>query len=90
MKLEYNSGMLNRLDRLTSANYGMSINTNLCKNKFVKHKDKTIMLQATSIYTQGNGEKWDRKDMFKIMVEIAKTSLQILGSDIFNQITKSE
>ncbi len=90
VKLEYNSGMLNRLDRLTSANYGMPINTNLCKNKFVKHKDKTIMLQATSIYTQGNGEKWDRKDMFKIMVEIAKTSLQILGSDIFNQITKSE
>ena len=58
---EYNSGMLNRLDRLTSANYGMPINTNLCENKFVKHKDKTIMLQATSIYTQGNGAKWDAK-----------------------------
>jgi len=41
--LEYNSGMLNRLDRLTSANYGMPINTNLCKNKFVKHKDKTVV-----------------------------------------------
>jgi len=86
--LEYNSGMLNRLDRLTSANYGMPINTNLCKNKFVKHKDKTIMLQATSIYTQGNGGKWDAKKMFDIMVEISKTSLQILGSEIFNQITK--
>ena len=54
--LEYNSGMLNRLDRLTAANYGMLINTNLCENKFVAHKDKTIMLQATSIYTQGKGE----------------------------------
>lgn len=86
--LEYNSGMLNRLDRLTSANYGMPINSNLCKNKFVKHKDKTIMLQATSIYTQGNGEKWDKKKMFDIMLEISKTSLQILGSEIFNQITK--
>lgn len=86
--LEYNSGMLNRLDRLTSANYGMPINSNLCKNKFVKHKDKTIMLQATSIYTQGNGEKWDKKKMFEIMLEISKTSLQILGSEIFNQITK--
>lgn len=51
--LEYNSGMLNRLDRLTAANYGMPINTNLCKNKFITHKDKTIMLQAASIYTQG-------------------------------------
>jgi len=86
--LEYNSGMLNRLDRLTSANYGMPINTNLCKNKFVKHKDKTIMLQAASIYTQGNGGKWDAKKMLDIMIEISKTSLQILGSEIFKQITQ--
>lgn len=90
VKLEYNSGMLNRLDRLTSANYGMPINTNLCENKFVKHRDKTIMLQATSIYTQGNGEKWDAKNMFDIMIEISKTSLKVLGRDLFNQITKSK
>ena len=86
--LEYNSGMLNRLDRLTSANYGMPINTNLCKNKFVAHNDKSIMLQATSIYTQGNGERWNAKDIFDIMLEISKTSLQILGSDLFKQLTK--
>jgi type II restriction enzyme len=85
--LEYNSGMLNRLDRLTSANYGMPINTNLCKNKFIKHKDKTIMLQATSIYTQGDGTKWNKDKMFQIMVEVSQTSLQILGSDLFNQLT---
>lgn len=48
------------------------------------------MLQATSIYTQGKGEKWDTKEMFDIMVEISKTSLRILGSDLFNQITKSK
>jgi len=86
--LEYNSGMLNRLDRLTSANYGMPINTNLCKNKFVKHNDKTIMLQATSIYTQGNGEKLKAQKMFDIMLEVSKASLKVLGSEIFNQITK--
>ncbi|GCL45755.1 EcoRI family type II restriction endonuclease [Microcystis aeruginosa] len=68
----------------------MLINTNLCKNKFVKHKDKTIMLQATSIYTQENGEKWDLKKMFDIMLEISKTSLKVLGSEIFNQINKSK
>lgn len=88
--LEYNSGMLNRLDRLTAANYGMPINTNLCKNKFVKHGDKMIMLQATSIYTQGKGEKWNAQDMFDIMLEISKTSLQILGSELFNQLTKTD
>ena len=81
--------MLNRLDRLTSANYGMPINSNLCKNKFVKHKDKTIMLQATSIYTQGSGERWNVKEIFDIMLEISKTSLQVLGSDIFNQLTQN-
>ncbi len=85
--LEYNSGMLNRLDRLTSANYGMPINKNLCVNKFVKHKDKAIMLQAASIFTQGTGEEWDKKDMLKIMLEVSKTSLKVLGSDLFNQIT---
>ena len=90
VRLEYNSGMLNRLDRLTAANYGLPINTNLCENKFVKHKDKTIMLQATSIYTQGDGGKWNAQKMFDIMIEISKTSLKVLGSDIFNQITKSK
>lgn len=88
--LEYDSGMLNRLDRLTSANYGMPINSNLCKNKFVRHQDKMIMLQAASIYTQGNGERWDARKMFDIMLEIAKTSLQVLGGEIFNQITQNK
>lgn len=86
--LEYNSGMLNRLDRLTAANYGMPINTNLCKNKFVKNNDKTIMLQAASIYTQGNGERWNKARMFDIMLEISNTSLQSLGSDLFKQLTQ--
>ncbi len=86
--LEYSSGRLNRLDRLTSANFGMPINSNLCKNKFVKHRDKTLMLQATSIYTQGDGEVWNSEDVFDIMLEISKTSLQVLGSDLFVQITE--
>lgn len=86
--LEYNSGMLNRLDRLTAANYGMPINKNLCENKFVKHNEKTIMLQATSIYTQGNGERWKVDKMLKIMLDISKTSLQMLGRDLFSQLTK--
>ena len=83
--LEYNSGMLNRIDRLTAANYGMPINTNLCKNKFVSHADKTIMLQAASIYTEGKGGSWNVEDMFSVMLEIANTSLQVLWSDLFNQ-----
>ena len=80
--------MLNRLDRLTAANYGMPINTNLCKNRFVKHEDKTIMLQAASIYTQGNGRGWESQKMFNIMFEVAETSLQMLGRDLWNQINR--
>lgn len=85
--LEYNSGSLNRLDRLTAANYGLPINTNLCKNKFVQHKNKTIMLQAASIYTQGKGERWEACRMFEVMMEIARTSLQVIYSDLFHQIS---
>lgn len=88
--INYNTGSLNRLDRLTSANYGMPINTNLCKNKFVKSNNKMIMLQAVSIYTQGNGEPWDNDDMLKIMLDIAKTSIQVLASELFNQLTKTK
>ena len=90
VKLEYNSGRLNRLDRLTAANYGMPINTNLCKNKFIKHKDKTIMLQATSIYTQGNGERWDDEKMLEIMLDISRTSLKMLGSDLSKQLAQKK
>lgn len=90
VKLEYNSGMLNRLDRLTAANYGMPINTNLCKNKFIKHNDKTIMLQATSIYTQGSGEGWNAEKMLEIMLGISRTSLKMLGSDLFKQLTQKK
>lgn len=86
--IHYNTGSLNRLDRLTAANYGMPINTNLCKNKFVKSNNRMIMLQATSIYTQGDGGYWDEENMLSIMLEIAKTSIQMLATDLFEQITK--
>lgn len=90
VRLEYNSGMLNRLDRLTAANYGLPIDTNLCINKFVKHKNRTIMLQAASIYSQGSGERWEANRMYEIMLEISKTSLKALGSDLFAQLTSSK
>jgi len=87
--LSYNLGSLNRIDRLTAANYGMPVNTNLCENKFVTNKNGAIhCLQSASIYTKGDGKKWDSKEMFNIMKEISKTSLKLLGSDLTNQITK--
>lgn len=86
--LMYNDGTLNRLDRLTAANYGMPINTNLCKNRFVKCNGSTIMLQAASIYTKGEGGHWNDEDMIMVMLEVARTSLKMLGSDLFSQLSK--
>ena len=88
--IHYNSGSLNRLDRLTSANYGMPINTNLCKNKLIKTNNGIIMLQAASIFTQGKGGRWNEEEMFSIMLCIAKTSIQALASDLFDQLTKNK
>ena len=86
--LVYNDGTLNRIDRLTAANYGMPINTNLCENRFVKSNGANIMLQAASIYTKGDGEHWAENDMVEVMLDVARTSLKMLGKDLFNQLTK--
>lgn len=78
------------LHSICPANYGMPINTNLCINKFIKHKSKTVMLQAASIYSQGRGERWDTKKMYEIMLEISRASLKAMGSDLFTQITSNK
>ena len=87
VNLQYNSGALNRLDRLTAANFGLPINTNLCKNKFVLHEDVAIMLQAASIYTQSGGGRWRENEMEEVMLEVVRTSLQMLGRDLFRQLS---
>lgn len=86
--ITYDDGTLNRLDRLTAANYGMPINKNLCENKFVSGNGLSIMLQAASIYTQGDGGHWKDEDMIEIMLDIARTSLRMIGKDLFDQLTK--
>lgn len=85
--LKYDSGTINRLDRLTAANHGLPLNTNLCENKFVAYEDRNIMLQSASIYTQGEGERWDDEEMVRIMFDVASTSLRMLGRDLFIQLT---
>lgn len=83
------SGKINRIDRLTAANYGLPFNQNLCRNKIVKVGKNSIMLQAPSLFTQENGERWNRISMLKKMLDVAETSLKMLGRDLFNQLTKS-
>lgn len=88
--IQYDSGILNRLDRLTAANYGMPLNTNLCENRFIKTAAGTIMLQAASIYTQGDGAHWNPHDMLDVMHSIARTSLRMLSPALFDQLNPEQ
>nr|WP_227985730.1 EcoRI family type II restriction endonuclease [Streptococcus dysgalactiae]GET69425.1 hypothetical protein KNZ01_19590 [Streptococcus dysgalactiae subsp. equisimilis] len=47
------------------------------------------MLQAASMYTKGDGSRWTNEEMFIILMDIADTSLKMLGRDIFDQITNN-
>lgn len=74
--LKHDVGSLNRIDRLTAANYSLPINENCCENIFVNIDGQTIMLQAVSIYTKPT--EWTIEEMIPIMMEVAKTSLQVM------------
>lgn len=75
--LKHDVGSLNRIDRLTSANYSLPINQNSCENIFITIDGKSVMLQAVSIYTKPT--EWTIEEMLPIMMEVSKTSLKIIG-----------
>ena len=75
--LQHDAGALNRIDRLTSANYSLPINQNSCENIFITIDGKSVMLQAVSIYTKSR--EWTVEEMLPIMMDVSKTSLKILG-----------
>ncbi|QJB25113.1 EcoRI family type II restriction endonuclease [Limnospira fusiformis] len=77
VEIRHNSGTMNRIDRVTAANYCMKINNNYCKNIFIGHNNSSIMLQAASIYARC--EPWKEDEMQQIMMDIAKTSIGILN-----------
>ncbi|HFQ92794.1 MAG TPA: restriction endonuclease [Anaerolineae bacterium] len=79
VELRHDVGSLNRIDRLTAANYSMPINTNYCENIFIDVNEEKVMLQAVSIFAKAT--PWPADEMFSIMMEVALTSLHILGLD---------
>ena len=76
VELKYTNGSLNRIDRLTAANYSLPINKNSCENIFITMNGQTIMLQAVSIYTKAM--PWTAEEIHRIMIDIAKSSLRIM------------
>lgn len=77
MILKHDAGSLNRIDRLTAANYSLPINQNSCENIFISVDQQSVMLQAVSIYTKPL--EWTVEEMLPIMMDVSKTSLRILG-----------
>ncbi|MCB0273092.1 MAG: hypothetical protein KDD46_08760 [Bdellovibrionales bacterium] len=77
VEIRHDSGAMNRIDRVTAANYCMKINQNYCKNIFIGHNKSSIMLQAASIYARC--DPWKEDEMQRIMMDIANTSLGILN-----------
>jgi len=76
----HDDGSLNRIDRVTSSSFGMDINTNYCRNKFVNLTGNKQMLQAASLYFQAN--RWTMAQMVDIMWDIVGTSLAVLKDDL--------
>ena len=75
--LKHDAGSLNRIDRLTSANFSLPINQNSCENIFITIGDKLVMLQAVSIHTKAT--EWTIEEMLPIMIDVSTTSLKIIG-----------
>lgn len=80
VRIKHDSGAMNRIDRVTAANYSMSINENHCKNIFIEEEGVIKMLQATSIYARC--ESWREEEMIDVMMKIAETSLCILQQEL--------
>lgn len=77
--LRHDIGSLNRIDRLTSANYSMPINQNSCENIFVSVDGQNVMLQAVSIYAKPT--EWSFDEMLPILMDVSMTSLKVLGAN---------
>ena len=77
VQLVHNSGLLNRIDRVTAANYSAPINSNYCRNQFIETENVKQMLQIPSLYFQCN--PWKTEEMYEYMLEIALDSISILN-----------
>jgi type II restriction enzyme len=76
----HDSGMLNRIDRVTASSLSREINQNYCKNIVVKAGGSDHMLQIASLYCQA--APWAVGEMAEVMLNVARTSLQVIVDDL--------
>ena len=80
VKVIHNSGMLNRIDRVTASNLGREINKNYCENITILIHGTPQIIQVTSLYFQAS--PWEAKEMGEAMLDVAKTSLRVIDNDL--------
>lgn len=78
--ISHKAGMLNRIDRVTASSLGREINHNYCENIFVNAGGIQQMLQVASLYFQAT--PWTDKAMAEVLLDVAKTSINVLLADL--------
>jgi type II restriction enzyme len=81
VRVVYDSGMLNRIDRVTASSHSRDINNNYCENIIVKAGDFDHMLQIASLYCQA--ASWKAGEMAEVMLDVARTSLKVIADDLY-------
>jgi type II restriction enzyme len=80
VKIVHNSGLLNRIDRVTASSLSREINQNYCENIVFKAGDFDHMFHIASLYCQA--DPWTAGEMGRVMLEVARTSLRVIGDDL--------
>lgn len=80
VRVVHNSGLLNRIDRVTASNFSREINRNYCENITVKIGGSSQMLQIASLYCQA--APWKAGEMAEVMIDVARTSLKVIAEDL--------
>jgi type II restriction enzyme len=80
VKVIHDSGLLNRIDRVTASNYAREINQIYCENIAVKAGSIEHTLQTATLYCQLS--PWTAGEMGSVMLSVAKASLEIISVDM--------
>ncbi|MBB4955377.1 type II restriction enzyme [Agrobacterium vitis] len=80
VKVEHDSGTLNRIDRVTASNFSQDINKNYCENIEIMAGDNHHFLQTVSLYCKH--DPWKAGEMAELMLDVAKTSLKLIAADL--------
>lgn len=80
VRVVHNSGMLNRIDRVTASSLSREINKNYCENIVIKAGDIEHMTQAASLFCKA--DPWTAGEMGEVMLDVAQTSLKMIAEDL--------